>query len=105
MKHVVIPPHRAFEFRTVECPDCWEGRYEIPEGPGYVSCICETCDGEGEIDAECADCGERAALDDEGYCRRCFDKSALTVAEFNERYGPRVSLVEVEHLPNGGIIL
>jgi len=62
----------AFRYRTVECPDCFEGRYERPEGPGYVSCKCETCEGEGEFPASCGGCDEYdVRLNDEGFCRAC----------------------------------
>lgn len=75
-----------YRYRTSECPDCFEGRYERPEGPGYVSCKCDECEGRGEIDASCAECLVIAALNDDGLCEKCTDASTMPVAEFEAKY-------------------
>lgn len=90
-KHVPIRSD-AFTYRTEDCPDCWEGRYEVPEGPGYVSYRCDTCDGSGEVEAVCDLCGKHEPLNDEGECEKCHDGHELSIAEFNAKYP--VSLTE-----------
>ena len=89
---------REYIMRTVDCPDCFEGRYEIASGPGYVTHECEECSGTGELDASCAECGKIEPLDSDGYCERCADSGELPIAEFNAKYG----MVEAETRDLGG---
>jgi RecJ-like exonuclease len=76
----------TYAYRMIECPDCWDGNYEIASGPGYVTCRCDTCNGEAEIEATCAECCKHEPLNDEGLCELCHDKNELSVAEFNAKH-------------------
>lgn len=74
-------------FRTASCPDCsGEGRYAVPDAHGFHDEFCEMCDRTGEIDCQCAECGNVVPLDDEGLCERCHDASTLPLVEFDLKY-------------------
>jgi hypothetical protein len=83
-----MTPTTPFKVRTVDCPDCFMGRYERPEGPGYVSCECDECEGRGELDASCAECLAGLPLNDDGLCERCADACTLPLSAFNEKWVP-----------------
>ena len=47
---------------------------------------CPYCDGDGEVDASCEECGTVTALSDDLMCERCCDSVTLTVDEFELKY-------------------
>lgn len=93
----------AYTSRVIACPDCFDGDYTIANGPGYVTCVCETCEGRAEIDAACEQCGKDAALNDELICERCHDANELPASAFWKKYGFVESITDfsVKELPNG----
>lgn len=84
----------TFRNRTVPCGTCNDGRVEgfrrfageAVAGEPVDEC-CPDCDGTGEVDQPCVDCGRYEPLDDELFCQRCVDGVTLTIAEFDAKYG------------------
>ena len=80
-------PLATYSFREDGCDACSGFGYTLePEGPGYVSVPCDECEGTGEADCACADCGNVYPLNDEGLCERCFDSVELPIAAFDAKY-------------------
>lgn len=67
----------TYAFRTEPCPaeDCDNGKQISTDSLGFRAVRCETCEGDGTIDAGCAGCGTVCPLDEEGWCEDC---TALT---------------------------
>lgn len=68
-----------FRFRATDCETCggegtqvefhrFAGEYMAGE-PVEVTCL--DCDGTGEQEAMCAECGEERKLNDDGVCQDC----------------------------------
>jgi hypothetical protein len=72
----------AYSFRTAACSEC-DGNPWFGIGHGSR---CEGCDGLGEVDCQCCDCGEVTAINDDGQCQRCHDADTLPLVEFQARY-------------------
>ena len=96
----------AYLPRTTICETCggkgyvtefrrFAGEYMAGEP---VEVRCQDCDGTGEQDACCSECGGIEPLNDEGECERCHDKHELTLAAFNAKWGEPLTRCEGDPL-------
>lgn len=90
----------SFLLRTEDCAECGGSgeSFEVARVSGeyldadLCSERCPYCDGSGEQDAHCIECGKYEALNDDGECAQCHDASVLDLDDFNEKWGLTVCL-------------